>query len=327
MNTATKLHGVNLGGWLVIERWITPSLFEGTRAQDEWSFVQTPGAKKRLEHHWQTFIQGDDIAWLHEHGINALRIPVGYWIFGEKPYFAAIKHLDQAMNWAKKYDMHVIICLHGAPGSQNGEHHSGRAGEAKWYTNPSYREKTLQILNQLTDRYIQHPAFWGIELLNEPRKLLFQRTLRQFYRNAYSDLVAKMKVIFSDAFMPRRMSGALPNLAYMDIHWYHFGWRFHALFPISWYETLVDSRLKLIRRLQRKNPIIIGEWSMVLSHQALEKYPEQDRMDIMCEFAKRQLKSYSTADGWFYWTYKTEEQGPWNFRWLVEAGKINLPNF
>ena len=24
-----KLRGVNLGGWLVLEKWITPSLFEG----------------------------------------------------------------------------------------------------------------------------------------------------------------------------------------------------------------------------------------------------------------------------------------------------------
>ena len=27
-----KLRGVNLGGWLVLEKWITPSLFEGLEA-------------------------------------------------------------------------------------------------------------------------------------------------------------------------------------------------------------------------------------------------------------------------------------------------------
>ena len=30
-----KLKGVNLGGWLVLEKWITPSLFDGTNAVDE----------------------------------------------------------------------------------------------------------------------------------------------------------------------------------------------------------------------------------------------------------------------------------------------------
>lgn len=29
------LQGVNLGGWLVLEKWMTPSLFDGTTAADE----------------------------------------------------------------------------------------------------------------------------------------------------------------------------------------------------------------------------------------------------------------------------------------------------
>ena len=33
-----KLRGVNLGGWLVLEKWITPSLFEGLKATDETSY-------------------------------------------------------------------------------------------------------------------------------------------------------------------------------------------------------------------------------------------------------------------------------------------------
>ena len=32
---ATRLRGVNLGGWLVLEKWMTPSLFEGLAATDE----------------------------------------------------------------------------------------------------------------------------------------------------------------------------------------------------------------------------------------------------------------------------------------------------
>ena len=28
----SNLRGVNLGGWLVLEKWITPSLFEGLQA-------------------------------------------------------------------------------------------------------------------------------------------------------------------------------------------------------------------------------------------------------------------------------------------------------
>ena len=31
----TRLRGVNLGGWLVLEKWMTASLFDGLEATDE----------------------------------------------------------------------------------------------------------------------------------------------------------------------------------------------------------------------------------------------------------------------------------------------------
>ena len=30
-----KIHGVNLGNWLVLEKWMNPSLFAGVDAEDE----------------------------------------------------------------------------------------------------------------------------------------------------------------------------------------------------------------------------------------------------------------------------------------------------
>ena len=29
--------GVNLGNWLVLEKWMSPALFEGTTAEDEYN--------------------------------------------------------------------------------------------------------------------------------------------------------------------------------------------------------------------------------------------------------------------------------------------------
>lgn len=31
-----KIKGVNLGNWLVLEKWMNPALFYGTDAQDEY---------------------------------------------------------------------------------------------------------------------------------------------------------------------------------------------------------------------------------------------------------------------------------------------------
>ena len=30
-----KIKGVNLGNWLVLEKWMSPALFDGTTAEDE----------------------------------------------------------------------------------------------------------------------------------------------------------------------------------------------------------------------------------------------------------------------------------------------------
>ncbi len=321
----TKLRGVNLGGWLVLEKWITPTLFDGFAAEDEYDFVQQKEAKKRLERHWKTFITEADLAWLADHGVNALRIPVGYWIFGdEPPFFGAIHHLDRIMNLAAAHHLNVLLCLHAAPGSQNGFQHSGDKGRARWHTNRRYQQKTLRVLERLVERYRSHPALWGIELLNEPRLGLFQKTLRLFYATAYRNLSKKTRVVFSDAFTPRLMSGALPKDAYLDVHWYHFGWIWHWLLPVSWYNTLLQKRPRLIRRLQRRNPVLVGEWSIVLSTHALRRYPKNLHEAMMDDNGRRQLAVYASADGWFYWTYKTEGRGLWNFRSLIEDGRLVL---
>ena len=59
-----KLRGVNLGGWLVIEKWMTPSLFEGLQATDETSFCieLAANAERVLKNHWDTLITSEDFA-------------------------------------------------------------------------------------------------------------------------------------------------------------------------------------------------------------------------------------------------------------------------
>ena len=66
-----KLRGVNLGGWLVLEKWITPSLFEGLQARDETSYCVELGksAEQSLKNHWDTFITSEDFAWAKQYGL------------------------------------------------------------------------------------------------------------------------------------------------------------------------------------------------------------------------------------------------------------------
>jgi glucan 1,3-beta-glucosidase len=56
--------------------------------------------------------------------LNHVRLPIGYWAFevgpGE-PYISGQQaYIQKAITWATKYNLKVIVDLHGAPGSQNG---------------------------------------------------------------------------------------------------------------------------------------------------------------------------------------------------------------
>lgn len=329
----TALRGVNLGGWLVLEKWMTPTLFEGVDGEDEYSFMQVPGSKRRIEKHRQTFITEADFQWLATHGINAVRIPVGYWIFeGDYPYTPAIEYLDWAVAMAHKYNLQVLIDLHGAKGSQNGQHHSGRKGQHEWYRNRTYRQATLDVLEQLAERYYSDDCIWGIELLNEPRWGLVQWKLRRFYRQAYTRLLGVIRpgvhIVFSDAFTPWLLSGALigrPNYPVaMDIHWYQFASIIQRWLPLKRYFSKLRRRASVIRRLQIRQPVIIGEWSVVLSGEVLAGRSPADEAVAFKQHADLQLQVYTNAAAWFYWTYKTEGRGIWHFRSLVEDGVIIL---
>lgn len=328
------MRGVNFGGWLVLERWMTPSLFAGMDTQDQYEFMQHPDGPARMKRHIREFIREDDFAWLRDHSVHAIRIPVGYWILdGDDPYRPCIEALDWAVEMGEKYGIKVLICLHGAPGSQNGRDHSGRIGHARWYRTRAYRERTIEVLERLAVRYRDTPSVWGIELLNEPKFGILQCRLKRFSRRAYTRIsrVARpgMYVIFHDAFTPRLMSNLLwphrGNPVAMDIHWYHFAWPLHRLVPIAWYERfLIPLHHRLQARLAWWQPVIIGEWSAVLSGESLRRYPADRHEAMMDRHAMLQIAAFDNTLAWFYWSYRHEGPGIWNFRSMVDTGRIEL---
>jgi glucan 1,3-beta-glucosidase len=115
-----KVRGVNTGGWFVLEPWITPSLFEGNAAKDEWTFTELlgkEGAKARLEQHWNSWFTQDDFRQMAAAGLNHVRIPIGYWSVlprqGDPYVQGAYEKLGEALDWASGAGLKVMIDLHG----------------------------------------------------------------------------------------------------------------------------------------------------------------------------------------------------------------------
>ena len=103
---AGKWRGVNLGGWLVLEKWITPSVYAGVQAADEYTLCEALGktkASERLKRHRETWVTAEDFDWLKARGINAVRIPVNYGVAEENPPFiTGMDTLDWAFRTAQK---------------------------------------------------------------------------------------------------------------------------------------------------------------------------------------------------------------------------------
>ena len=143
-----KVKGVNLGNWLVLEKWMSPSLFDGTTAEDEY-YLPTQLSKEvyeaKIKIHRSEYITERDFTRIKSMGMDAVRIPVPYFIFGDRePFIGCIEELDKAFNWAEKYGLQILIDLHTAPDSQNGFDNGGISGVCK-----CHRIRTKLNLNSL----------------------------------------------------------------------------------------------------------------------------------------------------------------------------------
>ncbi|BFZ64090.1 hypothetical protein YB2330_005228 [Saitoella coloradoensis] len=213
-----KLRGVNIGGWLVLEPWITPSLFEqfpdyggDSPTVDEYTFCKTLGsdeAYKQLQQHWQSWITYDDFKALADAGVNTVRIPIGYWAFAlwnDDPYVQGQQaYLDNALAWAEELGLNVMIDLHGAPGSQNGFDNSGQRGNINWLEEDTLT-LTVKVIDELASKYANHPAVTSIELLNEPLGASLNMTvIKQFYEAGYGTIrqySSDVDVVIHDAYV------------------------------------------------------------------------------------------------------------------------------
>ncbi|EJD06576.1 glycoside hydrolase family 5 protein [Fomitiporia mediterranea MF3/22] len=215
-----KIRGVNLGGWFVLEPWITPSIFENTGNDDiidEFTFGQhlnSSYAQQVLQQHWNTWITEDDFKAIRAAGLNHVRIPLGYWSVpmddneSVSPYIAgAWPYFLRALNWAKSNSLNVIVDLHGAPGSQNGYDNSGqRTNNPVWATGDGNVNRTIEILSFIAEK--AGGMIDVLELLNEAAGFIsseWATTIRQFWQDGYNAVRqaagSGMKIMIGDAFL------------------------------------------------------------------------------------------------------------------------------
>lgn len=224
------IKGVNLGNWLVLEKWMSPALFEGTDAEDEYWLPRKLSKEvyeARIKIHRSEYITERDFVTIRRMGMEFVRIPIPYFVFGDRePFLGCVDELDKAFNWAEKYDMKILLDLHTAPFGQNGFDNGGICGVCKWSQNPDEVEFVLGVLERLAKRYGMRKGLWGIEVLNEPITEKAWQLFNVPERYPAKDLVMAedsapntfefLKKFYLDAYV--RLRKFLPDEKYIVIH-------------------------------------------------------------------------------------------------------------
>ena len=245
-------------------------------------------------------------------------------------------------------------------------------------------EFALTVLERLTKRYGQREGLYGIEVLNEPISFLVYATapstgkavdkeeakgsgyvtlpfLENFYRNAYRRLrkilPENKTIVFHDGFRLRHWGKFfrkehMKNVV-LDTHIYIFAMESFVPIHMPWvYQIYIKSQQRLIERIQRDVPVVVGEWCIcnkyaekAVSGKSAEESSDRSaqaaaqdelRKKRYLEIAAMQLQAWESGAGWIYWSYqfKPNRKEPldekwkesWDFSRCVENGWIEFKN-
>ncbi|KAJ2964222.1 hypothetical protein NQZ79_g826 [Umbelopsis isabellina] len=344
--------GVNLGSLFILEKWLCPPALCSCVISKSWEsehdFLQATSSAKAardaLEEHWRTFITEEDFKWLQSVGVNAVRIPIGYWVAGQEFMIGEFKHYvgvyDSAwarlltlIDMAGKYDIGVLIDLHGAPGGQNRDTHCGLSTHrADLFNSKQNIETTLQALRRLATEFAPINHIIGIEVLNEPAD---HPQLASFYERAYDAIRSAhpdilLPVYIGDAWnlsmYSTWLSKTAMNFVVIDTHQYFCHMPADHAKSVEEHTKRVQTyiRSQLASSAQKvAGNVVVGEWSVVLNGKSIEKSRLDDKK-AMTSFQQVQQQVYDeVCAGWFYWNYRTGDDGwYWSFRYCVHNGVL-----
>ena len=173
-----QLAGTNAGGWLVTENWMCPLDDGDGDMPDQKTLINVltrrfgaDGCRELLDIYMDHWWQESDFDQIKALGINAIRLPFSYLNLLNADYTwkeDAFERLDWFIECCAAREIFVILDLHGAPGSQNGRHHSGDTDQSALFSNEENMALTEEIWVAVASRYKDNIRVAGYDLLNEP---------------------------------------------------------------------------------------------------------------------------------------------------------------
>ena len=319
------LHGVNLSGWLVLESWVTPSLFAGTGALDEPSLAAAMGSQRfseMLTAHRDTFITVQDFVNIAARGFDSVRLKIPWFVFGNagpmpSPSSACLNYVDRAFDWAEGVGLSILLDIALMPGVD-----SSSPGSFFGDVEP-LRSAVLDVVSGLASRYKNRSSFLGIEPIDEARCCVRHglsvsegvppHLLRNFYRDAYEVVRAaagpKPVVVVHDGGTPSAWRAFMAPRRYknvwLDCHLFHYAEPMSASGPIGVRQLVRDSTSYLAKARRSGLSVMVGEWSAALPLSDASMTPE-GRVALERIYLAGQMSAFAGGAAWFFQTWKTE---------------------
>jgi len=340
-----KVRGGNLGSWFIQEGWMVPQLWKNGCNQN--SSPGTTLLEKCLgsagaaimQKHWSTFVTEDDFKLMAKYNLNAMRLPLGWWqiydtvggaskaglkVTPTNYLTGALAYVDKAFEWGEKYGVGILIDMHAAPGSQNGDDHSAPPDNhvQNWDKYPANQDQTTVSMEMYAQRYGNKKALLGFCLMNEPKTSV--PLLKKYYQAAY-DRIRKHSpnsIIIINPLITNQntdqaewtqfMNSPQYTNVWMSMHWYHI-WGFEGKSDSWKLNYIKNDRASQISNYMNKNPKkgIIDEWS---------NGGISDGNAAM----QAQIAQFNKLDGgWTFWAWsKTSGGDNWSLRAAFEKGWI-----
>ncbi|MBP5091637.1 MAG: cellulase family glycosylhydrolase [Bacilli bacterium] len=190
------LRGTNLGSYFLHERWMaltdSPDMLYTVNALTK--KFDRDAAFELLDIYQENFWTSEDFDAVQEMGLNCLRLPISYMDVFDLDFDLMrsddptaeellnmtltlrkdhLRKMDRFMDEAERRGIYVILDLHGAYGSQNGNDHSIDSRQHDWLwrrddVGEAFRELTVELWTVLAEHYKDYKNIAAYDLLNEP---------------------------------------------------------------------------------------------------------------------------------------------------------------
>ena len=179
------LRGYAPGGWMIQEPYMMElSGFTSSQHEIRAKIQSVLGEENTKEFYRKWIANGfreADVRLLAELGFNSIRLPMHYNLFtlpieeepvrGENTWIEeGFELVDSVLTWCRKYQIYLILDMHGAPGGQGKDTNISDYDPSKlslWESDDNM-DKLEALWVRLAERYAYEPYIAGYDLINEP---------------------------------------------------------------------------------------------------------------------------------------------------------------